>query len=451
MKASVSFTQGPPAHVLYRMTMPGVWALLANMSFAAVDTYFVAQLGGAQLAAMSFTFPVVMVVMSLGIGVGAGLSSVVARMMGHEHQQDARTAAADGVLLGSGLALLMGCLGLLTIEPLFTLMGAEPQLLPYIREYMEIWYLSAPLLLSTQLLGTTMRATGYSNISAKLMILAALCNVLLDPILIFGWGPISGWGMAGAAWASLITRALLLVVSLYWVRRLLLVDRPSRCWESLRRSWRGILQVGLPAMATNMVIPLASAATVMLVARYGVDAVAGFGVAMRVEPMVLILYYALSGVVGPFFGQNLSMENRPRQGQGFRAIVGFCAISGVLIAILLALCGYWVAGLFSDSPAVRHIAALYLMIVPISYGPYGLVMSVNAGFNGLGKPMPAMALSMLRVAILYLPLAVLGMLWLDLKGLFMATSLCNIVIGGLGFVWFRRHLRQLAAEANVSS
>ncbi|MBR9908931.1 MAG: MATE family efflux transporter [Gammaproteobacteria bacterium] len=438
-KPAVSFTQGDPGWVLYHMSLPMVWGLLATMSFNAVDTYFVAQLGSAQLAAMSFTFPVVMVVTSLAIGLGAGTSSVIARLLGEERVADARQVAADSLLLALALSVVMMVLGLLTIEPLFTLLGAEPALLPLIRQYMEIWYFNTPFVIVPMALSALMRAAGHNQVAGNLMLVAALFNLLLDPLLIFGWGVVPRLEIAGAAWATLITRGLIGVVSLYWVScRLQLTSWPHRQWSNLLASWRSVLHIGLPAMATNMIIPLASGITVALVAGHGVDAVAGYGVAVRIEPVVLIAFYALSGVIGPFLGQNMAAHLRPRQQQALRAIVRFSLVFGLLLALLLALAGRFLAGLFSDSSEVIAIAAVYLWIVPISYGAYGLVMSVNAAFNGLGLPLPAMTISILRVLVLYLPLALLGQWLFGLKGLFLGTAIANLLVGLLGYAWLKK-------------
>ncbi|MEC8429465.1 MAG: MATE family efflux transporter, partial [Pseudomonadota bacterium] len=132
VKQAVSFTEGPVGRQLYRMSMPMVWGLLATMSFNAVDTYFVAQLSESDLAAMSFTFPVVMVVTSLAIGLGAGTSSVMARLLGQGRSDYAKRLAADSLVLSSLLSLLIVVIGLLTIEPLFLLLGASPELIPVI-------------------------------------------------------------------------------------------------------------------------------------------------------------------------------------------------------------------------------------------------------------------------------------------------------------------------------
>ena len=442
MKQSVSFTSGDPANTLYRMALPMVWGLLATMSFNAVDTYFVAQLGANQLAAMSFTFPVVMVITSMAIGLGAGTSSLMARLLGQNKIGEARQMAGDAILLSVALSVAMMILGLATIDPLFLLLGASPDLLPLIHDYMAVWYLNTPFVIASMAMSATFRSTGNNGIAGALMFISAIFNAVLDPLLIFGWGIFPRMEIAGAAWATVITRGLMTFAGLYLASRTYnLVSWPHFKFSDMSKSWRGILHIALPAMGTNMIIPLASGITVALIAKHGVDAVAGFGVAIRIEPVVLIAFFALSGVVGPFMGQNMATEYRHRQLQALNSILKFCLLFGAAMAVILWLFKNTVTAWFTDSQEVINVAVIYLTITPISYGLYGVVMSVNASFNGLGKPFPAMAISILRVLVIYLPIALLAQHFWGLPGLFIGMAISNGLTGILSYFWLRKTLK----------
>jgi len=437
-----TMTQGSVPWQLRSLALPMVWGLLATMSFNVVDTFFVAQLGNAPLAAMSFTFPVVMLLTSMGIGLGAGTSSAVARGVGASDSSRAQRLATDAVTLTLLLSATICLLGWFTINPLFTLLGASPELLPLIHQYMSIWYISAPCLLVPMVALASLRAMGLSKIQGTLMGVAAIFNATLDPILIFGLLGMPKLGLAGAAWATLITRSITVVVALYILRvRVGLLVSPFAPWAKLASSWRAIVHVGVPAMAANMTVPLSSAFVVMMVAGYGNDAVAGLGIAVRVEPVVLIAFYALSGVVGPFFGQNHSAGKHDRLAEAQRILLLFCFGFGVVLAIFLFLFGGLIAGMFTDHPEVAAVAVRYLSIVPFSYGAYGLVMSCNAAFNGLGTPWPAMLLSLSRVLIIFLPLALLLQYLLGLDGLFLASAISNIIVGLWAWRWLNRQLK----------
>jgi putative MATE family efflux protein len=432
---------------LRSLAMPLILGLMATMSLNAIETLFIAHLGADPLAAFSFTFPVIMVLTSLSIGLGAGTSSAISRAIGEGDSFRARRLATDAMTLTLIISVSFCVLGWLTIEPLFRLLGATDILIPHIYSYMTIWYISAPLLMVPMVCLSALRAMGMSRVQGYLMSGAALFNLILDPILIFGYFGVPAMGLEGAAIAALITRIFMITIAIYILHfRVHMLVNPFHRWIELKKSWATIIEVGAPAMVANVIIPFASAIIVAMVAKYGVDAVAGLGIAMRIEPLALIVFYALSGVVGPFFGQNLGAGKIDRLNEALNVLTRFCIGFGIVLAILLAAFGSNIAGLFGDHQTAIETAIAYLMIVPISYGTYGLVMSVNGAFNGLGRPWPAMVLSSGRVFYIYLPLAWIGQYFGGLYGLFVATALANLFIGYWAWFWLKKTINHLPAK-----
>lgn len=436
--------EGKVSDQLKFLALPLIWGLMATMSLNAIETLFVAHLGADPLAAFSFTFPVILVLTSLGIGLGAGTSSAIARVIGEGDANRARRLATDAMTLTLIISVSVCVLGWILIDPLFRMLGATDLLLPYIRSYMSIWYISAPLLMVPMVCLSAMRAMGMSSIQGYLMSGAALFNLLLDPILIFGYFGAPALGLQGAALATLITRIFMITIALYILHyRVGMLVNPFHTLIGLKKSWASIIQVALPAMFANVIIPFSSAVIIAMVAKYGTDAVAGLGIAMRIEPLALIVFYALSGVVGPFFGQNSGAGKIDRLQEALRVLTTFCLSLGLLIAVVLALGREKIVGLFGDHQSAIDVAILYLLIVPVSYGAYGLVMSVNGAFNGLGRPWPAMLLSSARVFFVYLPLAWIGQHWWNLKGLFVATAIANLLLGMWAWCWLKNTINKL--------
>lgn len=439
---------GPVRQRLTELAVPMVWALLAMMSLNAADTFFVAQLGDQQLAAMSFGFPVEMVFMSIAIGAGAGMSSSLSRLIGAGDSEQAKRLVTDGLVLFFTSSIVLALLGYSILDAVFERLGAEAELMPYIYEYMNVWFWGVPIMITMQACMATLRALGLSRLQGRLMTAMSLANIALDPLLIFGLLGFPRMELAGAALATVIVRSLALVVALYVVGiKLKMFSSPVASWAAIRLSWQRILHVGLPAIGTNMIIPLANGIIVAMVAQYGSQAVAGLGVASRIEPLALIVFYALSSIVGPFFGQNFGAKRFERLDEALSLLVRFCITWGLMMALVLFLFGETIAGWFSDTEEVISVASFYLLIVPISYGAYGIVMSVNAAFNGLGMPMPGLVISTCRVLIVYLPLALLGRYLWGINGLFIATSLANLILGVWGYWWLRRRIRSLSPAA----
>ena len=436
-------TTGPVAAHLRRQGTPFALGLVAIFSFEVADLFFISKLGDVPLAAISFTMPVIWLIYGIGIGFEAGAASCVSRAIGRRDPVLAGRLTTDTMVLGTLVALLLCLTGLATIGPVFSLLGATPELMPLIGEYMSIWYWVAPMDIALWTSLASIRARGNTLLESKVITVAALLNLVLDPIFIFGLFGFPRLEMGGAALATLVaTSSTLLFTIVYLHLKLKVYANPFAPMKVVFNSWRHMLQIGIPAMITNAIIPVSSGIVVALIATFGVDAVAGFGIAMRIEPIFLIPFYALSAVSSPFFGQNFGSHQFDRLLEARQAITRFCLGFGLVLAIVLVLIAKPLTGLFSQSESIQSVAVYYLWMVAFSYGAYGLVMSVNASFNGMGKPIPGVVISTCRVIIVFLPLAFLGRQLFELPGLFAATTLSNLLMGAVAFAWLGRQINQ---------
>jgi putative MATE family efflux protein len=385
-----------------------------------------------------------MIVTSVAIGLGAGTSSVVARAIGANDLRRARRLATDSLFLSFLITAGFCILGVLTINPLFRLLGAPDDMIPMIRSFMLILYSGVPFVVVGMVGMASMRATGDTRLPSKLMILGSILNVLLDPIFIFGFGPVPALGLNGAAVAALLARGVIFVGALYLLRgrlNMISFNRPDPV--ELRKSWRDILHVGIPAAGTNAIVPIATAIIIAMIASYGPEAVAGFGVASRIETLVLVMFYALSAIIGPFVGQNIAAGKELRIVEALRLCMIFCVGAGLVGAGILALSAGFLPTLFSDNDDVVRVTRLFLWIAPLGYGGYGLVMVINASFNGLGKPMPGVIVSLLRTIILYVPLALIAEHYYGIVGIFAAYTAANVFTGFVAYAWAKKTVHSL--------
>ncbi|MCG6283469.1 MATE family efflux transporter, partial [Vibrio diabolicus] len=192
----------PIPTVLRQMTIPMTFGMIAILMFNLVDTFFISLLGTDALAAISYTFPVTFGVNCITMGIGVGLSTSIGRLLGQGDAPNAARFSTHGVLLAVCLVAIASTLGFFTIEPLFLLLGAKAELIPLIEQYMQVWYLTIPLLVIPMAGNSAIRATGDTKTPAKMMMLAGAINGCLDPLLIFGYGPFPELGIQGAAIAS---------------------------------------------------------------------------------------------------------------------------------------------------------------------------------------------------------------------------------------------------------
>ena len=429
-------TEGSVRRHLIDLTVPMIWSILAFIAVNIADTYFVGHIGFHQLAAISFTFPVAMVLMNVAAGLGAGASAVIARTIGEADASKARRLTTDSLVLSALLSGALSVVAMLTIDPVFRLLGAEDHLLPLIRSYMMISYVGTVFLVVSLVGFSALRAAGDSRTPSLLWVGATILNVILDPLLIFGYAGFPRLEMDGAAVAALITRVfacVIIIVLLHFKNGLLSFSLPGVA--TILSSWKGILHVGLPATAANMIIPMSAGVITALIASFGPQAVAGFGVATRLEALALVPFFATSSIINPFVGQNAGAGKAARIREAMAISSLFCLAYGVVVAVGLWFGGSMLAAIFTDDPEVVNVAASYLRIVPISYGAAGIVMIANAGFNGLGRPAPAVVISIMRVVVIYVPAAYVGARLFGTGGIFAAACVSNLLVGLGAYLW----------------
>lgn len=428
---------GPIGPSIARLAIPMALGIVFIIAIDLCDTYFVGLLGTAELAAMSFTFPVISLAVSTVMGISIGATSALSREIGAGDEQAVRRLATHAMLLAVLIVLLVSGVGLLTQDYVFTALGATPELLPLLDAFMTIWYLGAVFLVVPMIGMGAIRATGDGSTPMYIMMAAAIVNVILAPLMIFGWGPVEGMGLRGAAIATVIARSITLVLSLVVLRRKDLLDLHVPSFAELMRSWTRILSVGLPAAVTNALAPVATAVMTWLVARHGTEAVAAYGVGSRLEGLLLIVPMALGAALTPFIGQNWGAHQEDRVARGIVVSRNFAVAWGLGAWAVLALGGHGLADVFTDDPRVAEIVHTYLWIVPISYAANGLVSVASAAFNAVDKAVRSTMLSALRSLGLAIPLAALGSAVFGLPGVFMGITAAAVLTAGLAYVWIR--------------
>ncbi|MDA0977462.1 MAG: MATE family efflux transporter [Proteobacteria bacterium] len=437
--------QGPVSYGLLRLTAPMLLGITANIGAALVEAYYLSQVGTAALAAYSFTFPVTGALMSLSLGISIGLSSVLARTVGQGDEDGVQRLASDGITLVAVVMTSMCLLGWLTIEPLFLLLGADETTLPLIVEYMSVYFVSMVFMAIPSIGANALRATGDASISGTIMVSGAVLQVILGPFLIFGLLGLPELGLQGAAWANLAARIVLFIVTMSVLHyREHLISYSNLTLAAVLHSWRQIMVVAIPATATNLIGPISIAVVVSLLASFSQETVAGFGIASRIESLFVIPLFAMSASIGPFVGQNWGAERHDRANEAMIFSFQYAMAWGALVAVILFLFRYPIAGLFDDHPEVIEVTAHFLMIVPVSYGTWGVLMMASAIFNSLGKPVSSTIMSIIRMFIIYIPLAFVGKALFGVTGIFIAAATSNLLMGLIAFSWNRRTYGHLA-------
>jgi putative MATE family efflux protein len=446
-----TLTSGPIGWTLVRLAAPMLVGIVAMMAFNVVDTFFVARLGTIALAAMTLTFPVVMVIGTFTLGLGVGAMAVISRGIGAGDRSRIGRYTTDALTLAGSCVVVMTVAGLLTLEPLFRALGATDAMMPYVKDYMLIWYPGMVFYVVPIVGNNIIRATGDTTTPSVVMIVGVVINAVLDPLLIFGWGPVPGLGIAGAAVATVISRGITLTVALLVLRfreNLLVWPWPGAC--ELLESWKTILRTGLPVAVSNAILPIALGIVTRIVTQFGAEAVAGFGVATRIRSFSLVVIYALSTGVSPFVGQNFGAGRFDRIREAMNVARAFCLIWGVLLFVTFLFSARPIAALFNDNPLVVEAASLFLWVVSVSLGLRGVHLVTWTALNVLGRPYDALFLESLLAFGLWIPLALLGAHLAEVAGLFCGLSLANILGGLAAYVWVDRVTRTGSDKRQVT-
>lgn len=426
---------------LLRLSGPMVLGMLGLIIFNLVDTYFVSKLGTNQLAALSFTFPVVLVVGSIALGIGQGTASVVARAAGAGDRKKLVRYATDSLTLGTLVVLLFVIVGLMTIDPLFYALGAKEPVMPYIRDYMKIWYLGMVFVVIPMVGNNSLRALGDTKIPSMVMVVAAVANSVLDPIMIFGLGPFPAMGVRGAALATVISRCITFVVALYLlIKRERIVSLAPVPFKEILGAWKEILYIGVPNAFTKMVQPLGIGIITKLLASIGLYAVAAYGVASKVERFALIFIMSLAVVITPFVGQNYGARKFERVKKGIRIAYKLSILSSLPVYAVLFISAPFIAKIYSQDPAVVSAFVFYIRTVPLFYGLYGIIQISIAVFNAINRPFQGALVSMIQMFVIYVPIAYLVRDILGYQGIFLALCLSYTVAAFLGYKWSNKAL-----------
>jgi len=433
---SAQLVEGNIGRTLIRMTIPMIFGIMSMMLFNLIDTYFVSKLGTTELAAISFTFPVVFLLGSIALGLGIGASSVISRAIGEGDVHKVQRFTTDSITLSFLIVVVLSSVGIVTIDPVFRLMGATPEVLPLIRQYMTIWYVGMAFVVVPMVGNHAIRATGDTITPSIIMIVGGGLNAILDPLLIFGVGFFPRLEIKGAAIATVISRAVTLVASIWILNRRehMLTFVRVRFAEGFE-SWKKILYIGVPAAATNMLVPLSAGIITRMISKYGQEAVAAFGVGSRIEPLALFVIMALASALAPFIGQNWGAGKYDRVQEGLKLSMIFAVVWELSLAVILVLVARPFAELFSDQPDVLAIIVDFIWIFGFSYAFQGVFMLVGISLNAINKPIHSAILSVIRLFILYIPLAYVGSTLVGTRGIFAGGAIANVFIGIIAYVW----------------
>ena len=439
-----SFTEGSLVVHVRRLSGYMILGFLAMTVAQLIEAVYLGVFGKEELAAVAFTFPVVMALSAMTRGLGIGAGAVLARAMGRGDREEAGRLATHGLLLILIFTIAASVSIFLWAEKIFTLLGAQDVVLDRVIEYVHVWCIGFPAFGVAMVGSLMMRSFGDPAYPGVVMTVGSVLQVLLGPVFIFGFMGFDELGIAGAAWAFVLARTTSLVMTMYWFgyKERIFRMQPASFVESCK----SILHVGIPATATNLIGPIGAAITTRLLSEFGTTVIAGFGVASRIEAVVSMVVIGISASTGPLVGQNWGARLYGRVEEAIRICIRYCMVWSLAAAIIMWVGAEFFITLVNDDPSLRETAVRFLYIVPITIGFMGMASVATSTFNALSRPIPPLVLSIGQLVILYVPVAMTGLYYWGYTGLFFAMGFANVSSGILGWLWSRRMLNRAKLE-----
>ena len=399
---------GPVSRSLLRLAWPVMLSNLFQTLYNFADRFWLARYGRVGIAALALSWPLIFLVLSIGAGVTIAGTALVAQYTGARRPEEANLASGQVISFTGLLAVLLAAGGYFAARPLLLLMGAESALIEAATSYLQIIYAGIPLMFGTFVVTALLSGVGDTVTPMILMAASVTLNLILDPFLIFGWGPFPEWGISGAAVATVLSRGLLAIVGL----ALLFSGRLGihiRCrhlrfrWDLIRRiaSIGGLASIGQAGTAVGFTIMNAA------LARIGTVVLSAFGIGNAFISIALMPVMGLGQATATMVGQNLGAEKPERAWRS--AWSGMGISSAVLVAaaaVVLVFRGSLIR-LFMSDPEVIAAGSDMLLLVAFAFPFMGVLQVIMGAYQGAGHTFYSMFFGLFRLWALRVPLVYL--------------------------------------------
>lgn len=435
------YTTGAVGPALVLLSVPMVLEMAMESLFAVVDVFFVSRVGADAVATVGVTESMLTIVYTVALGLGIGATAVVARRIGEKDEDGAAQAAAQSIALGLVVAVVVGAIGFAYAEPLMRAMGATPEMIASSLGYTQVMFAGNVTVTLLFLINAIFRGAGDPAIAMRVLWLGNAINMVLDPILIFGLGPVPAMGVTGAAIATNIGRGVAVAVQLWTltsgrsrirIRRRHLELVPSVMWNVCRLSGTGFLQI---LIDTSSYIGL-----VRVISAFGSDALAGYTIGIRMVIFAMLPAWGLANAAATMVGQALGARDAARAEQAVWKAGLYNAVVLGVVGALFILFARPIVAVFTGDAAVSTYAISCLRIVSAGFVffAYGLVFTQS--FNGAGDTWTPTWINLVCFWLLQIPLAWMLAIRLEMgpHGVFIAMTVAFSTLAIVSGAIFRR-------------
>jgi len=435
------FTSGSIRKAIFMLSIPMILEMMMESIFAIVDIAYVSQVSVNAVATIGLTESVITLVYAVAIGLSMAATAVVARRVGEKDIKGASQAAVQAIFLGVGVAAIISAIGILYPREILSLMGAESDLIAEGYGYTKVLLGGNVTIMLLFLINAIFRGAGNASIAMWTLILSNSLNIILDPIFIFGFGPVPAYGVEGAAIATTIGRGTAVIFQLIvlfygWSKIKIkvkdLVFRTAIMFNLIKVSIGGIGQFLIGTSSWVFLMRIMS--------EFGSEVLAGYTIAIRIMMFTMMPAWGMSNAAATLVGQNLGAKKPDRAERSVWKTGKYNAYFMGLVSIIYIVFAPNFLGWFSNQSDVVEYGALCLRIIAAGYVFYAYGMVVIQSFNGAGDTKTPTIINFFCFWLCQLPFAYILAIVLDFgpSGVFWAITLAEVLIAIVGMIWFKK-------------
>lgn len=396
-------TNGKEGKLIFQFAAPMLLGNVFQQLFSVVDSIVVGKfIGKEALAAVGASFPVIFIMVSMIIGLVMGTTVVISQYFGAKDFVKVKRAIDTMYIYSAIAGIIATVIGLIISEPLLRLLGLPEDIMPQAVQYLRIYLSGIIIFFGFNGTSAVLRGLGDSKTPLYFLIVATVANIIL--VLLFV--AVFKWGVAGAAYATLIANGLAFGLAIYWLNKThKLIKIAIKGLHFDREIFRQSINIGLPTGIQQTLVAMGALALMGIVNKFGTNVIAGFSVASRLDALAMIPAMSFSQALSTFVGQNIGANKPERIRAGLIATLKMSGIVTIVTTIFVVFGGHILMSLFTNDSEVVRIGDQYLTIVSSFYIIFTLMFIFNGVTRGAGDTLIPMFFSLLSLWIIRIPMA----------------------------------------------
>lgn len=435
IKKREEILEGNLFKTILSLALPIMLTNFVQTLYDLTDSYYIGKLGGIQVAAISFVWPVTYLIISLGTGIGVATTSLVSISIGEKNYKKASIFSGQSISFSFILSIFLTIIGYYLAPEILSFMKAQGELLKESITYCRIILLSTPFLFFNQVFTSIKQGEGNTLSPLILSIISVFINIILNPIFIFNFG----WGIAGAAWATVIARMFVTIYSSYL---LFFKNKGIKIYKKHlifhKNIIKKIIKIGLPSSIGQGFSSLGFIVLNVFIIKFGEDAMAAFGIGNRINSLLFLPCMGLGMGLTSIVGQNLGANNINRIKEAVKTSVIITIIFSVFSILLIYAFDQYIISFFTSDNSIKKMSLDYLSLISLSIPGLGLMQILISIYQGASHTKTAMFITMSRLWLFRLPMIIFFQHFTNIKefGIWYSMVYSNYFVVALGAVFY---------------